>query len=205
MKVVIIGAGMGGRSIAHILLQDPSFQLAGFVGSPEEDAQLAGEKIIGDAKMLGDHTILPSLPKNDVVGFVVGIADNSVREKVFYEAQAAGLLPICAVSRHAIVEPSVRLGRGVVISPGCVLGYKVSVGDNSLVGAGTILDVGTQVGENCYFYAGCRVGGEVEIGRNAAFGVGAVVEPFRKIGKNQKVQAGQVVSADLESLVRSHG
>lgn len=205
MKVVIVGAGMGGMSIAHILLEDPNFHLAGFVGTPDEYAQLQGKPLYGEARLLGDHTILKSLPKNDVMGFVVGIRDNFVREKVFYEAVGVGLLPVNAVSRNAVIEPSARLGRGVVVGPGCVLGYKVSVGDNTLIGASCVLDVRTRIGENSYLYAGCRVAGECDIGRNATLGVGAIVEPFKKVGKNQSVRAGQVVSDDLEDLARSQG
>lgn len=205
MKIVIIGAGMGGMSIVHILLEDPNLRVAGFVGTQEEEEKYAGKKLYGDIGFLGDHGVLPSLPKADIVGFVVGIRDNFVREKAYYEATRAGLTPVNAVSRHAVIEPSAKLGNGVVIGPGCVLAYGVTVADNTWIGAGSVIDVHTRVGENCYLYAGTRVAGECEIGRNATLGVGAIVEPFRRVGKNQEVAAGQVVREDLEDLARSHG
>lgn len=202
MKVIIVGAGTGGINVARTLLEDRNVELAGFIGTPEERERFEGREVYAGLRLLGDHGLLKTLPKHEILGFVVGIGDNYLREKVFYEAMRAGLTPINAISRNAIIEPSLQLGKGVVVGPGAVACSGVSIGDNTLVGAGCVMDVNARIRENCYLFAGCNIGGEAEVGRNVTLRVGATVEPYVKVGKNREIPAGAVVSEDLPDLVR---
>ena len=94
MKLVVIGAGTGDRSVADLVRREWTFRLAGFVGTAEEATEFSGQRIHSDR----------------------------IREEAFYEADLAGLIPVNVVSSKAIVEPAVRLGRGMVIFHGCIVG-----------------------------------------------------------------------------------
>lgn len=205
MKVVIIGAGTAAINVADILVQDRNFQLAGFVGTEEEEKTLAGKKLFEDVAFLGGRSILPKLKENDIYGFIVGIGESILREKAFYEAKIAGLAPINAVSRNAVIQPSAQIGKGVVISAGCVIGHNVSIGDNSYLGSGAILEINTRVGVNCHLFPGCLVSGNCEVGKNVILGVRSSVLPNIKIGKNQRVDHGVVVMNHLVDLARDQG
>ena len=67
------------------------------------------------------------------------------------------------VHSSAIVDPSVDLGKGVAIGPGCVLGSRVEIGDNVVlhahvtvlddanIGKNTTIWPGTVIRERCYY------------------------------------------------------
>jgi len=205
MKVVIIGAGTSAMTVADILVQDRNFKIAGFIGTPEEESDLAGKHLYGDLAFLGDRSLLEKLRADGVVGFIAAIGNNNRREEVYYEATHKGLTPINAISRHAIIERSARIGKGVIISAGCIVSHGVSIGNNTYLGSGVIVEINTEIGENCLIESGCIVSGECKIGRTATLGPRSTITPYTKIGKNQNVKAGTVVRRDLEDLVRGEG
>lgn len=202
MKIVIIGAGTAATNVSDILVQDRNFTIYGFVGIADEEARMTGKKFFNDIPFIGDRSILKRLKEDDVVGFVAAIGDNMLREEAYYEASLAGLTPVNAVSRHAIIEPSAKIEKGVVISAGCIVSHGVSIGNNSYLGTGVIVEINTRIGENCYLAAGSIIGGECEVGRNVKLSIRSTVKSYKKIGKNQTIFVGQVVEEDLPDLVR---
>lgn len=202
MKVVIIGAGTSAMNVADTLIHDKNLKLSGFVGTAEEEAKLMGKKLYGDVQFIGDHNILKRLKENNIVGFVAAIENNYFREKAYYEAVQAGLIPINVVSRHTVIDPSVSIGKGVVISAGCIISHGVCIGNNTYLGSGVIIEINTRIGDNCCFSTACVIGGECDIARNASFGMRSVVKPYIRIGKNQKVEPGIIISESLPDLIR---
>ena len=200
MKIVIIGAGTAAIAVADIIIQDRNFNIAGFVGTEGEETEFSDKQLYGNLPFLGSHSILEKLKDEGIVGFIVAIGNNYIREKRYYEAALLGLTPINAVSRHAIIEPSVRSGKGIIISAGCILSHGVSVGNNTYFGSGVIVEINTEIGENTHLYPGCIVGGMSEIGRNVTLGPRSTIKRCTKIGKNQVVQAGAVVTEDVDLL-----
>jgi len=203
MKVAIIGAGTAAINVADILIQDRNFKVAGFVGTKKEESNLSGKNIYGDIPFLGDRSILKKLMENNIGAFIVGIGDNFIRERAYYEAMNARLTPINAISRHAIIEPSSRIGKGVVISAGCIVAHGVSIGNNSYLGSGVIVEICSKIGENCYLYSGSIIGGKSEIGRNVSLGIKSCIKSYVKVGKNQEITSGTVIESDLPDLIRS--
>ncbi|MDA2932983.1 hypothetical protein MYX82_01425 [Acidobacteria bacterium AH-259-D05] len=202
MKIVIIGAGTSAMTVADILVQDRNFKIVGFIGTAEEESELAGKTLYGDLAFLGDRSLLKKLKADGVVGFIGAIGSNNRREKVYYEAIHKGLTPINAISHRAIIEGSARIGKGVIISAGCIVSHGVSIGNNTYLSSGVIVEINTEIGENCLIDSGCIVSGECKIGRNVTLGPRSTITPYTRIGKNQNVNAGTVVRRDLEDLVR---
>ena len=202
MKVVIIGAGTSAMTVADILVQDRNFKIAGFIGTPEEESDLAGKHLYGELAFLGDRSLLEKVRADGVVGFIAAIGNNNRREEAYYEATHKGLTPINAISHHAIIERSARIGKGVIISAGCIVSHGVSIGNNTYLSSGVIVEINTEIGENCLIDSGCIVSGECKIGRNVTLGPRSTITPYTNIGKNQNVKAGTVVRRNLDDLVR---
>lgn len=203
MKVVIIGAGTGAAGVSDILIRDKNFKLYGFIGTTEEESKFIGKKLYNDIPFLGDRSLLPKLRENDVVGFVIAISINSVREKSYYEAIQSKLIPINVISPHAIIEPSAKIGKGVVISAGSIILHDVEIGDNTFIGSGVIVENNTKIGENCVIAASCVIGGECEIGRNVKLNMRSTINHCTRVGKNQHVEAGTIVNESLPDLIRN--
>ena len=203
MKVVIIGAGTTAMIAADIIMESHNFELAGFLGTPAEEKTLLRSKVYQDVQFLGDHSILTKLKDGDISGFVVAIGDNQIREKVYYEALDASLIPINAVSQKAIINHNVTLGRGSIISPGVVLSHGVSIGNNTIIDPLVVVDVNSMVGDHCYLFPGTVICGACTLGKNVRLGAGAIIEPSIAIGKNQQVASGSIVRENLDNLYRT--
>jgi|TARA_B100001964_G_scaffold229781_1_gene282495 sugar O-acyltransferase (sialic acid O-acetyltransferase NeuD family) len=204
MKIVIIGAGTTAIAVADILVHDRNFKIVGFIGTTKENEKLGGQKIYGEIPFLGDRSLLKKL-KDDaaIVGFVAAIGDNYIREEAFYEGIGIGIIPINAISPHAVIEPSAQIEKGIIVSAGCIVSHGVTIGNNTYLDSGVIVDIYTEIGENCHLNPGCIIGGMSEIGRNVTIGSRSTIAHNVKIGKNQKIMAGEVVNKDIEDLIRN--
>lgn len=203
MKVVILGAGTCALNVADILTQDRNFQLAGFIATGDEIIAKANKKIYEQIAIIGDYGILPRLKQENVCGFVAAISNNFHRERAYYQAIQAGLIPINVISPGASIERSVNLGKGVVINAGCIISHQVSINNNVIIEAGSILGINSSYGDNCFISQGCIVGGECHLGRNVFLGMRTSVLPYVNVGKNQAVKAGSVVENTLADLIRN--
>jgi len=203
MKIIIIGIGSSALNVLNVLDSYHNFTLAGFVGTTEEvEKHRENQYIYNKAPILGDRSILPRLKDDDIYGFVVAIGDNYTRESAFYSACQAGLTPVNIVSDKACVDPSVKLGNGIIISAGAIISPGAEIGDNTIIDPGVIVDVNSMIGENCHLSPGVIVSGACEVDRNVFLGARTVVEPFITIGKNQNVKSGEIVMSSLEPLYR---
>ena len=202
MKVVIIGAGTTAIYAADILTQDRNITIAGFVGTEEEESKLEGKQIYQNLTFLGSVKLFSELMKDDVFGFIAAIGINNIRENRYYEAITAGLLPINAISQHSKINSSVQLGKGVIISPGCIISHGVEIGNNTIINPGTIIGIDAKISENCHIGTGCIVEGLCEIGRNVSLGPRSTIKSYLNIGKNQIIKSGDFVDNNLQDIIR---
>jgi UDP-3-O-[3-hydroxymyristoyl] glucosamine N-acyltransferase len=74
------------------------------------------------------------------------------------------------------VDPSARLGQGVLLGPGAVIGPGAEIGDGSRIGAGSVIGPGVAIGRNC------EIASNVTI-THAYIGDGVTVLPGAQIGQ----------------------
>ncbi len=61
------------------------------------------------------------------------------------------------ISPHAHIAPSARIGAGVRVDTGAVIGEDVVIGDGCRVGANTVVDARVELGEGCQIGANCTL------------------------------------------------
>jgi len=189
--IVVIGAGGFGREVAQLLRDiEASTGVFRFIGYLDDDLDARGR-----------------LPPNEPV---VGSLDEF--------ANWGAVLAVCAVgapkSRRSIVE---RLrARGVRWAPGlvhprAVVGARTSLGEGSIVCAGSVLTVDITIGAHVHvnllcsvghdaiiedfatLSPGCGISGNVHVGNGAFLGTQAVLIPGARVGAGAIVGAGSVV------------
>jgi len=183
-------------------MESHNFNLAGFIGTSEEEKTLRSSNVYHDLPFLGNRGIVSRLKEGDISGFICAIGDVYIREKAFYECSEAGLTPVNAISSKAIINPDVSLGRGIIISPGVILSHGVKIGDNVILDPAVVMDVNASVSSHCYISSGVVLSGGAEVGKNVRMGAGVIVGSSIKVGKNQTVVDGTVVSDSLDGLYR---
>lgn len=83
--------------------------------------------------------------------------------------------PAQDISPHAVIAPSVKLGKNVAIGPHAVIESDVELGDNVVIGAGCFIGKKTTIGAGSRLWANVSVYHEIEIGKNCLIQSGTVI------------------------------
>lgn len=168
-RLLIVGAGGHGRSVAEAVLAAGVFQLAGFL----DDAAPDGCRV-WDWPVLGSTAELAN-GRQHADAAIVAIGNNCLREELHQRLYAAGFELATVVHPKAIVSPRACIGLGSAIMAGAI------VGTGAQLGAGVIVNCGAVVDHDC------RVDDFGHLGVNAAMAGGSV------LGRGAWMQAGSVL------------
>jgi len=193
IEVVIIGAGGHARAVYEILMHDLNIEVAGFV---DNAADTVGE-MIGGIPVVGDHSILPDLLKEGVLGAVIGIGDNKLRRMQYNVIKTIGFETVNAIHPTAHIAHNVRIGRGVVIGTGTTVCTGARIGDNVIINTGAIIEHESIIGDDVHIAPGSSIAGRVTINRGVFVGIGSVIKEYVTIGENAIIGAGSVVLEDI--------
>jgi UDP-perosamine 4-acetyltransferase len=188
---VVIGSGGHAKVVIDILREHGDITLAGCISRDTPGEAANGVPVLGGDEML------PDMLEKGVTSAIVALGDNRLRLRMLNYVISTGFDLLNAVSRHAVVSPSVRVGAGTVIMPGAIVNAETCIAD------GVIINTGATVDHDCHLAAGAHVGpganlaGCVHIETGAFIGTGACVIPRMRVGAWSVVGAGAVVISDV--------
>lgn len=200
-QLVIVGAGDHGRVMADVA-RSVGRTVIGFVqpsrfGGGQDPSEVDGIPMLG---ALDDP-----LSFSDVVDFVVALGANDARAAAYRECVARGWRPTILVHPTAIQLGGVRLGDGVQVCAGAIIGLQVVVGDNVIVNTAATVDHDGRIGSHAFIGPGAHLAGRVTVGKLAHIGVGATVREGCTIGDRAYVAAGAAVVTDVVTATRVAG
>lgn len=114
--------------------------------------------------------------------------------------QRAELRQRYCVPADSLIDPTVvlgsgvRIGKGTVVMPLCVLNANARVEEDAILNTGCIVEHDCVVGRNTHIAPGARLGGAARIGDHVLLGTGAIVLPGVTVGRRAIVGAGAVVN-----------
>lgn len=182
-RLIILGAGGHGRSVAEAAALQRQYQVVGFL----DDGCAAGTVVLG-VPVLGTVAELP-LHAATADCACVAVGNNAVRERLVAQVLAAGLRLATVVHPFSCVSPSAVLGPGCAIMAGAVVGTEAQLGVGSIVNAGAVVDHhavvedyghlgvgavmagGTRLGAAAWLQAGCALGYGVQVPSGAVLKV----------------------------------
>lgn len=168
-RLLIVGAGGHGRSVAEAVLAAGVYQLAGFL-----DDAFPGVGRVWDWPVFGPTAELAnSLQHADAA--IVAIGNNGLREDLHQRLYAAGFELATVIHPRAIVSPRACIGLGSAIMAGAIIGTEARLGAGVIVNCGAVVD------------HDCRVHDFGHLGVNAAMAGGSV------LGRGAWMQAGSVL------------
>lgn len=83
---------------------------------------------------------------------------------------------LCIPSGDYLIDPTAKIGEGVVLAPGVVVGPQAEIGENTKIGAYTVIGRGVAIGKNC------EIGPQVSLS-HAFVGDCVTILPGAKIGQ----------------------
>ena len=159
-KLLIVGAGGHGRSVAEAVQEAGEYSLAGFLDDafPELGA-VWGIPVLGKVDNFERWRGMADCA-------IVAIGNNAARQRISSEMQEAGFEMATVIHPRAIVSPSAEIGAGAVVMAGAVVGTEAHLGEGAIVNCGAVID------------HDCRVGNYGHLGVNAAMAGSSVLGAF---------------------------
>ena len=188
--IVVIGAG-GHAKVCIELLRAMGEQVDFCIGTPG-----SAPSCVGVTVLYGDE-YLDSLFADGYRRIFVALGANRLRVKLAGIATALGYELVNAVSPHAVVSPSARLGSGVAIMAGAVINAEASIGDLAIINTGASIDHDCVIGAGAHIAPQSALAGNVHVGAASFLGIGCKVVPDRRIGEQATIGAGTVVISDI--------
>ena len=199
-KVIIYGGGGLSKMIIEIVRVLGTYQIVGVI----DDNIKKGTDIIG-SPVIGGSDILPQLMKDGIhlaVNSVGGIGDYKVRLDVFHILAKAGFVCPAIVHPSAHIDPSARLGAGVLVLA------QSYVSGNATVGMGTLINNSVVVSHDCVLGVctnlspGALIAGDVIIEDYSQLGMNATVNIGVRIGKECLIGNGTTIKKDVPARTR---
>ncbi len=110
------------------------------------------------------------------------------------------------VHPSSYVHPTVKLGPGSWIYPGCSIDRNTVIGLGSWIANGDVIPHDCHIGECCWFGASVTLSGKVHVGNRTFIGSGSVVSNALQIGSDVIIGLGSVITksvADQQSVIGS--
>lgn len=165
----------------------------------DDNEALHGQQIAG-MPVIGGFAGLEALRKRYRLSHaLITISENhmDVRAKYYEQCRAVGFDLPTILHPASIVSASARIGQGVVLCAGAIVGPFASLGDNSVIFTGSTIDHHTRVGASCIVGPGVHTAGGAVLRDKVFVGVGAVLLPRVEVGEMAVVGAGAVVTKNV--------
>lgn len=180
-RLLIIGAGGHGCSVAECALASGGYELVGFLddGFPAVSRAQA-LPVLGATGDVATWRHLADCA-------IVAIGNNEAREALCAHLVTAGFELAVVVHPRAIVSPSALIGPGSAIMAGAIVGTGAQIGQGAIVNSGAVVDHHARVHDYGHLGVNASMAGGTVLGRGAWMQAGAA------LGYGIKVADGTVL------------
>ena len=134
---------------------------------------------------------------NAVDGFILGIGDNKIRQKVADLIVTKKKTILNVVHPSSVISNYATVGIGNFIAANVNVNALASIGDHCILNTGCIVEHECVIENGVHIAPGAVLAGNVFVGENSFVGANSVVKQGVRIGKEVTVGAGSVVIKDI--------
>lgn len=195
-QLAIFGAGGLGRELKSWIEKIESYRLIGFF-----DDHVAAGSDVGGVPVLGGVNDISRYTSKEL-NMVIALGIPEARAVVMNKLDTIPNLSFpVLIHPKAIIDDvaTVRLGKGTVVTAGCVLTTNISIGNHVLVNLNATIGHDCEVGDGCCIMPGVNLSGQVTVGKHVLLGTGSCVLNNLNIGDYARVGAGAVVTRSLSA------
>ena len=200
----IVGAGGFGREIAWLVervnVAAHTWDLQGFI---DDDKTLWGET-------WGSYTVLGGLDylekQKSHIWAVIAVGNAKARKKIADRLSSLGNLSFATLIDPGVeMSERVSVGEGSIICAGTIITVDVKIGRHSIINLDCTVGHNAQLADFVTLYPSVNVSGNVKVGECTELGTGAQFIQGITIGKGTIIGAGTVVVKDIEAEVTAVG
>lgn len=188
-KLLIIGASGHGKVVADIALQMNQWQSIAFLDDDEEIKSSMGIEVLGTSDSVFKYI--------DEYEIIVGIGNNSTRQKVHEMLETVGTSIPVIIHPKAIVGEQVQIENGTVVMGGAIVNCCTKIGKGCIINTGSTIDHDNYIEDFVHISPGVHLAGTVRVGQGSWLGIGSVVNNNVNISSGCKIGAGSVVVKDI--------
>jgi sugar O-acyltransferase (sialic acid O-acetyltransferase NeuD family) len=192
--IAIVGAGGLGKEIAVLIGQinqvQKQWNLVGFF----DDALPPGSKVLS-LPILGNIDAVNQSARN----VVIAIGNPSVKAAIVKKLTSKSLKFPVLVHPSVSLGQEITIGEGSIICAGSVLTVHVTIGNHVLINLNTTIGHDVVVGDYSSIMPGAHLSGFVKIDRFAFIGTGTSILQDVHIDEYAIVGAGAVVNRDVKA------
>lgn len=180
-RLLIVGAGGHGCSVAECVLASGGYELVGFLDDAFPAVSCAqGLPVLGATDDVAAWRHLAD-------SAIVAIGNNVAREALCARLLTAEFELAVVVHPRAFVSPTALVGPGSAIMAGAIVGTEAQIGQGAIVNSGAVVDHHAQVGDYGHLGVNASMAGGTVLGRGAWMQAGAA------LGYGVKVADGTVL------------
>lgn len=192
-NIIFAGAGGFAKELYGYIRQDmdsgkADFRFKGILlkkGTPEDD--FFGLPCLGT-----EDDYIPE--QGDV--FTVPVGSIPVRNRIINKLEAKNAEFLSFIHSSAIINPTAKIGRGVIVSPFSIINASAVVGDHCVLNVYCSVGHDTRIGNGAVLSPFCAVNGGASAGDNLFMGTRATIFPGVTVGDNCSVSAHSFVKQD---------
>lgn len=134
---------------------------------------------------------------NEEFDFILGIGDNTIRQKVAKLIKAKNRNILNVINPTASISKKIILGDGNFIARNVSINPLVSIGSYCILNTGCVIEHECSLGDGVHVAPGAILAGNVKIESGSFIGANAVIKQGIHIGKNVIIGAGAIVLKDV--------
>jgi sugar O-acyltransferase (sialic acid O-acetyltransferase NeuD family) len=196
-NLAIYGAGGFGREVCMMVNQINQHKMLYKVIGYFDDSKQKG-CVIGHHEVLGGIKELNSYPED--IFLVIALGNPVAKSMIFLSIENDKVkFPVLIHPSCIIGTDNVTIGEGSIICAGSILTVDITIGNHVILNLGCTVGHDTKIGSYSSLMPSVNVSGEVELGEGVYCGTGVRIINQLKVGNNTIVGAGGVVSKSLPS------
>jgi len=162
MKLIILGAGGYGQTVADIAEQSGLYEKILFL-----DDNSTAENVVGkcnDYKDYKDFSIYPAF------------GNNEMRSSWIEKLETEGFSVPTLIHPSAYISPKSMVEQGCVILPHAVINTRCKISKGCIINCSAIIDHGCIIEEGCHICLGAIIKAENRIAKNTKIEAGEVIQ-----------------------------
>jgi len=195
MKYFIIGNGGFAKEVLF-LSKEVFGSLNDFSGFIDYKPNLNRVQCMGGDYLVIDENEFLGLDKMECSVFL-GIGDPKRIKKVTEKFTKYNFPNL--IHPNVIMDKSVILGSGNIITAGCILTVDIVIGNYNVINLSTTIGHDTQIKNHNVFNPSSNISGAVSVGNGNLFGTNSTVLQGIRIGDNSIIGAGSLINKNVDS------
>ncbi|HWJ77140.1 MAG TPA: acetyltransferase [Niallia sp.] len=188
--LLILGAGGHGKVVAEIAMLSLKWDSIAFLDDQENLLEVLGIPIKG---RLADYTLFTQEYK---FAFVA-IGNNKLRLQLINKLSKAGYIVPTLIHPNSTISNHVSIGEGTVIMAGSVINAETTIGKGCIINTSCSIDHDCVIEDGVHISPGSNLAGTVRIGQLSWVCLGACVSNNVTVGQNVIIAAGSAVIKDV--------